>query len=77
MDVKPGSNGLSSRISIRGGGGSGSVLILVDGRPMGTPQYGGVDLGSIPIDIETESGRITPDANGQTTPSQTPQGVYF
>jgi len=51
VDVTPGSNGLSSRISIRGGGGSGSVLILVDGRPMGTQQYGGVDLGSIPIDI--------------------------
>lgn len=96
VDVKPGSNGLSSRISIRGGGGSGSVLVLVDGRPMGTQQYGGVDLGSIPVDIvkkitvfkppvpvwlgpgssagaiyiETKSGRITPDENGQTAPSK-------
>lgn len=51
VDVKSGSSGLGTRISIRGGGGSGSVLILVDGRPLSTQQYGGTDLGSIPIDI--------------------------
>ncbi|MFH2058032.1 MAG: TonB-dependent receptor plug domain-containing protein [Pseudomonadota bacterium] len=51
VDVKPASNGLGTRISIRGGGGSGSVLVLIDGRPASTMQYGGVDLGSIPIDI--------------------------
>ncbi len=51
VDVKPASSGLGTRISIRGGGGSGSVLVLIDGRPAGTMQYGGVDLGSIPVDI--------------------------
>ncbi len=51
VDVKYGSNGQSTRISIRGGGGSGSVLILVNGRPLSTQQYGGTDLGSISIDI--------------------------
>ncbi|SDU32175.1 TonB-dependent receptor plug domain-containing protein [Desulfobacula phenolica] len=51
VDVKPGTSGMGTRISIRGGGGSGSVLVLVDGRPVSTMQYGGVDLGSIPIDI--------------------------
>jgi len=51
IDIKPGSTGLGARISIRGGGGSGSVLVLIDGRPMTTSQYGGIDLGSIPIDI--------------------------
>lgn len=51
VDVKPVSSGLGTRISIRGGGGSGSVLVLIDGRPASTMQYGGVDLGSIPVDI--------------------------
>ncbi|MBU2455658.1 MAG: TonB-dependent receptor, partial [Proteobacteria bacterium] len=49
--VKPGSSGMGTRISIRGGGGSGAVLVLIDGRPVSAMQYGGVDLGSIPIDI--------------------------
>ena len=51
VDVKPSSGGLGTRISIRGGGGSGAVLILIDGRPAPATQYGGVDLSSIPIDI--------------------------
>ncbi|WP_022668596.1 TonB-dependent receptor plug domain-containing protein [Desulfospira joergensenii] len=51
VDVKQNSGGLGTRISIRGGGGSGSVLVLIDGRPASTMQYGGVDLSSIPIDI--------------------------
>ena len=34
VDVRRGSSGMGARISIRGGGGSGSVLILMDGRPM-------------------------------------------
>jgi iron complex outermembrane receptor protein len=39
-----------SRISIRGSGGSGDVLVLVNGRPLNSSQYGGVALGSIPIE---------------------------
>lgn len=51
VDVKPGTSGLGTRISIRGSGGSGAVLVLIDGRPASTLQYGGSDLGSIPIEI--------------------------
>ena len=51
VDIKPSAAGLGTRIAIRGGGGSGSVLVLIDGRPASTMQYGGVDLSSIPIDI--------------------------
>ena len=51
VDVKQNSGGMGTRISIRGGGGSGSVLVLIDGRPASTLQYGGVDLSSIPLDI--------------------------
>ena len=51
VDVKQSGSGLGSRISIRGGGGSGSVLLLIDGRPAATMQYGGVDLSSLPIDL--------------------------
>ena len=50
VDIKP-STGGGARISIRGSGGSGQVLILIDGRPMNTTQYGGVDLSAIPMDI--------------------------
>jgi len=51
VDVKPLSTGLGARISIRGSGGSGAVLILIDGRPINTSQYGGVDLSSLPMDM--------------------------
>ena len=51
VDVRRGTSGMGARISIRGGGGSGSVLVLVDGRPMNSGQFSGVDLGSIPMDI--------------------------
>ncbi|WP_084813685.1 TonB-dependent receptor plug domain-containing protein [Desulfogranum japonicum] len=51
VDITSDSGGLGTRISIRGGGGSGAVLVLIDGRPASTMQYGGVDLSSIPIDI--------------------------
>lgn len=40
-----------SRISIRGSGSSGRVLILVNGRPANSTQYGGVDLDSLPLDM--------------------------
>jgi iron complex outermembrane receptor protein len=45
------SSGVGSRISIRGSGKSGGVLVLLNGRPLNSSQYGGVDLASIPIDI--------------------------
>ena len=45
------SSGVGSRISVRGSGKSGGVLVLLNGRPLNSSQYGGVDLASIPIDI--------------------------
>lgn len=51
VEVSRTSSGLGSRIAIRGGGGSGSVLVLIDGRPAATMQYGGVDLSSLPIEM--------------------------
>lgn len=51
VDVKPSPGGIGTRISIRGGGGSGAVLVLINGRPATATQYGGVDLSAIPIDI--------------------------
>ena len=44
------SSGVGSRISVRGSGKSGGVLVLLNGRPLNSSQYGGVDLASIPID---------------------------
>lgn len=51
VDVSQRTNSTGARISIRGGGGSGSVLVMIDGKPVNSAQYGGVNLGSIPIDI--------------------------
>ncbi|MBN2420214.1 MAG: TonB-dependent receptor, partial [Deltaproteobacteria bacterium] len=51
VDVSQGTGSTGARISIRGGGGSGSVLVLLDGKPVNSAQYGGVNLGSIPIEI--------------------------
>jgi iron complex outermembrane receptor protein len=45
------STGTGSRISLRGSGKSGGVLVLLNGRPLNTNQYGGVDLSSIPIEM--------------------------
>lgn len=44
------SAGLGARISIRGSGKAGGVLVLLNGRPLNTSQYGGVDLAGIPIE---------------------------
>ncbi len=44
------STGVGSRISIRGSGKSGGVLVLLNGRPLNSSQYGGVDLASIPVE---------------------------
>ncbi len=51
VDVSQGANSSGAKISIRGGGGSGSVLVLIDGKAVNSAQYGGVNLDSIPIDI--------------------------
>jgi vitamin B12 transporter len=52
VEVKK-STGIGSRISIRGSGGSGKILILINGRPADSTQYGGVDLESLPLDMVT------------------------
>lgn len=44
------SAGVGSRISIRGSGRSGAVLVLLNGRPLNSNQYGSQDLNSIPVD---------------------------
>jgi len=43
--------GVGSRISIRGSGKSGGVLVLLNGRPLNSNQFGSQDLNSIPVDI--------------------------
>ena len=50
VDVKE-STGIGARISIRGSGKSGGVLVLIDGRPMNSSQFGSADLSTIPIDL--------------------------
>ncbi len=45
------SAGIGSRISIRGSGKSGGVLVLLNGRPLNSSQYGGADLSTIPMEI--------------------------
>ncbi|MFH2118990.1 MAG: Plug domain-containing protein [Pseudomonadota bacterium] len=42
--------GIGSRISIRGSGKSGGVLVLLNGRPLNANQRGNLDLNSIPVD---------------------------
>ncbi|MFH0782321.1 MAG: TonB-dependent receptor, partial [Pseudomonadota bacterium] len=42
--------GIGSRISIRGSGRTGGVLVLLNGRPLNSNQYGSQDLNAIPVD---------------------------
>ena len=49
VDVRR-SSGIGARISIRGSGKSGGVLVLLNGRPLNTSQYGNVDLSTLSID---------------------------
>ena len=51
VDVRESGSGTGHRISIRGSGGSGKVLVLINGRPVNSSQYGSVNLDTIPIDI--------------------------
>ncbi|MEN6328252.1 MAG: TonB-dependent receptor, partial [Syntrophomonas sp.] len=49
-------SGIGSRISIRGSGKSGGILVLLNGRPLNSNQHGNLDLNTIPIDsIESVS----------------------
>lgn len=50
VEVRRRGGGMGTKILIRGGGGSGPVSVLVDGRAINSSQYGGVDLNSIPIE---------------------------
>lgn len=50
VEVYP-TSGMGSRISIRGSGKSGAVLILLNDRPLNSNQAGSMDLNSIPVDI--------------------------
>ncbi len=50
VEVRP-SAGIGSRISIWGSGGTGGVLVLLNGRPLNSSQYGSVDFSTIPIEI--------------------------
>ncbi len=45
------SSGVGSRISIRGSGKSSGILILLNGRPLNTNQYGGIDLSTVPVEM--------------------------
>ena len=49
VEVKQ-STGVGSRISIRGSGKSGGVLVLLNGRPLNSNQFGSVDLAGIPVE---------------------------
>ncbi|MBU1397757.1 MAG: TonB-dependent receptor [Proteobacteria bacterium] len=49
VDVRR-SAGIGARISIRGSGKTGGVLVLLNGRPLNTSQYGSVDLSTLSID---------------------------
>jgi len=51
VDVRESGSGAGHRISIRGSGGSGKVLVLINGRPVNSSQYGSVNLDTIPIEI--------------------------
>ena len=77
VDVRRGSSGMGARISIRGGGGSGSVLVLVDGRPMNTGQFNGVDLGSIPMDIIKKITVFKPPAPVWLGPGSSAGAIYI
>lgn len=77
VDVKRGSSGLGARISIRGGGGSGSVLVLIDGRPMNSGQFGGVDLGSIPMDMIKKITVFKPPAPVWLGPGSSAGAIYI
>ncbi len=50
VDVTHGSSGMGARVSIRGSSGAGSVLVLIDGRPINSGRDGGGKLGSVPIE---------------------------
>lgn len=50
VDVSQAGSTMQSRISIRCSSDSGAILVLVNGRPLNSSQYGSVELASQPID---------------------------
>jgi len=51
VEVRERGSGIGAAISIRGSGKGSGVLVLVNGRPLNSSQFGSVDLGNIPIDM--------------------------
>ena len=51
VDVTPSGTGLGSRISIRGSGGTGRIMVLINGRPAAGSQYGSTVINDIPISM--------------------------
>lgn len=76
VDIKQSSGG-SVRIAIRGAMSSGSVLILIDGRPANTSQYGGVDLSAIPIDMIKSVTVFKPPAPVWLGPGSSAGAIYI
>lgn len=76
VEVQP-SSGVGSRISIRGSGKSGGVLVLLNGRPLNTNQYGGVDLNSIPIEMIESVTVFKPPVPVWLGPGATDGAIYI
>ncbi|MCK5545320.1 MAG: TonB-dependent receptor [Desulfobulbaceae bacterium] len=53
IDVRQLEGSMRTRISIRGSAGSGNILVLFNGRPVNSSQYGSVELSSLPIETVT------------------------
>jgi cobaltochelatase CobN len=76
VDVRT-SAGMGSRISIRGSGKSGGVLVLLNGRPLNAGQYGGVELSTIPIDIVRSITVFKPPVPVWLGPGATEGAIYI
>lgn len=50
VDVSQSGSTMQSRISIQGSSGSGSIQVLINGRPANSSQYGSMELAGLPID---------------------------
>jgi iron complex outermembrane receptor protein len=50
VEVRQAEGSMQTRISIQGSSGTGNILVLVNGRPLNTSQYGGVELAGLAID---------------------------
>lgn len=70
-------SGLGSRISIRGSGKTGGVLVLLDGRPLNSSQYGGVDLNTIALDTVKSIAVFKPPAPVWLGPGAGDGAIYI